>query len=64
VRPPNALVGDDPDELAAALVRFLTDAELRRRVGAANRDLATREHDIRTQSQRLSAAFATHETPA
>ncbi len=58
VRPPNALVGDDVDEVADGLITFLRDAERRVRVGEANRALVLRDHDILTQSAHLSRALA------
>jgi glycosyltransferase involved in cell wall biosynthesis len=64
VRPPNALVGDDVDEIAEALVRFLDDPGLRRRVGMTNRLLAEKDHDIVIQAERLGQVFSAHEASA
>jgi len=58
VRPPNVLVDDDAEALAAALVTQLTDPELRLRIGAANRARMLAEHDLATQCARMGAAFA------
>lgn len=58
VQPPNTLVEDDVEELAAALVTHLTDRDLRVRVGAANRERMVTEHDLATQCARMGDAFA------
>ncbi|WP_246336403.1 glycosyltransferase family 4 protein [Flexivirga oryzae] len=58
VQPPNVLVEDDPEALAAALVTQLTDRDLRLRIGAANRERMIAEHDLATQCARMGEAFA------
>ncbi|RNI24913.1 glycosyltransferase [Flexivirga caeni] len=58
VHPPNALVDDDVEALAEALVTYLADRELRVRVGAANRARMLAEHDLTVQCARMGAAFA------
>jgi len=45
--------GDDPEAMAAALERNLTDAAAARAAGAWNRDRATREFSWRRSAQRL-----------
>lgn len=58
VQPPNVLVDDDAEALAAALVTQLTDRDLRVRIGAANRERMIAEHDLVTQCARMGEAFA------
>ena len=58
---PNLLVDDDAEALADGLITFLTDAQLRDRVGAANRSRMLADHDLATQCVRMSEAFAATE---
>lgn len=55
---PNALVNDDVEAIADALVTQLTDRDLRIRIGAANRARMLAEHDLATQCARMATAFA------
>ncbi|HWC21943.1 MAG TPA: glycosyltransferase family 4 protein [Flexivirga sp.] len=64
VLPPNDLVDDDVEAIAAALVGQLTDRDRRVRIGAANRERMVAEHDLVTQCARMGAAFADIETQA
>jgi polysaccharide biosynthesis protein PslH len=51
------LVGDDPDTLAAAVLRVLDDAALARRLGAAGRRYVESQHDWRTTAAELEAIY-------
>ncbi|MEN3362011.1 MAG: phosphatidyl-myo-inositol dimannoside synthase [Mycobacteriales bacterium] len=62
VRPPNERVVDDPEALAAALLRLLEDPACRRAIGAANRRYVEERHDQRTQAARMAAAFTAAES--
>ncbi len=53
----HALLADDAGSFAAALVRALTEPDLRRSLTAAARALAEREHDWSHITPRLLAAF-------
>ena len=57
VPPPNARVPDDVEALAAELVRFLADPDLRARVGRENRAYVEERHDVVRQAERMGAAF-------
>lgn len=61
VHAPNLLVDDDADALAAALVRFLTDEQLRASVGKGNRERMLADHHLPTQCARMGEAFASIE---
>lgn len=58
VSPGNALVADDVEALADALVTMLQDPARRATVGAANHAHVLAEHDLATQCARMGAAFA------
>lgn len=57
VHPPNDLVRDSAEALAAALVRWLEDPRARAAVGAQNRARMLAEHDLATQCVRMGEAF-------
>lgn len=61
VRPPNLLVDDDVEALAAGLLRFLTDPGLSAEVGQANRRHVLRNHEVHEQCRRMGEAFASVE---
>lgn len=61
VHAPNLLVDGGPEAVADALLTFLTDADLRARVGAQNRARMLAEHDLATQCARMGDAFAEFE---
>ena len=58
VTPGNALVPDEVEALADALVRMLEDPARRAAVGAANATHARTHHDLATQCARMGDAFA------
>ncbi len=58
VAPGNLRVADEIPELAEALVTFLADPGLRRRVGAASRDWVVDRFEFGQQIDALRAAFA------
>lgn len=61
VRPPNDLLADDVEELAGALHKWLSDADLRASVGRENRLHVETHHDLRTQCVEMGAAFGSVE---
>ena len=61
VQPPNVRTANNPEALAAALIRFLADESLRRTVGAENRARALAEHDLAASFAAMGAAFGRRE---
>ncbi len=60
VRPPNLRLPDDAEALAEGLLGFLSDPELRARVGVENRGAALERHELHRQCARLGEVFRTH----
>ena len=58
VIPPNDLVADDVEAIAAALLGWLSDPARRAVVGSANRTHIVAHHDLATQCAAMGAAFA------
>lgn len=58
VTAPNDLLDDDPEALAAGILRFLQDDAARAAAGRANRERMTAQHDLTTQCARMGEAFA------
>ncbi len=63
VTPGNALVADDVEALADALVGMLEDPARRAAVGAANHAHVLAHHDLATQCARMGEAFTEFESP-
>jgi glycosyltransferase involved in cell wall biosynthesis len=61
VQPPNVRTANNPEALAAALIRFLADESLRRKVGAENRTRVLAEHDLAASCAAMGAAFGRRE---
>jgi phosphatidylinositol alpha-1,6-mannosyltransferase len=61
VQPPNLRTANSAEAVADGLLTFLTDPELRRRVGERNRAHVKDNHELTTQVGRLAAAFASIE---
>lgn len=57
VPPPNDLVGDDADELAEAIVSWLTDPGRRAAAGRQNRQHVLDHHRLEQQCARMGEAF-------
>jgi glycosyltransferase involved in cell wall biosynthesis len=58
VPPPNDLVDDEPEALAAALLPLLADSERRAAVGLANRAYVLARHELDAQCSAMGDAFA------
>jgi glycosyltransferase involved in cell wall biosynthesis len=61
VQPPNVRTANNPEALSAALIRFLADESLRRKVGAENRTRVLAEHDLAASCAAMGAAFGRRE---
>jgi phosphatidyl-myo-inositol dimannoside synthase len=61
VQAPNVRTANNPEALSAALIRFLADESLRRKVGAENRTRVLAEHDLGASFAAMGAAFGRRE---